>query len=67
MYYLKINGFEDEKFETEAEVGEWLIDHIYDIPYGKRFRIFEDLGCEYGAKEIDTELEKGDFEYECRD
>lgn len=67
MYYLKINGFEDEKFETEAEVGEWLIDHIYDIPHGTRFQIFNDLGCEYGEEEIDSELEKGDYEYECRD
>ena len=67
MYYLNIDGFEDEKFEKIEDVGEWLIDNIYDIPYETRIRIFEDLGREYGEEEIDSELEKGDFEYECRD
>ena len=66
MYYLRINGFEDEKFETEAEVGEYLIDHIYDLPFGTRFQIFTDLGCEYSEEEIDDELEKGDIEYDQR-
>lgn len=47
--------------------GEWLIDHIYDLRDKTRFQIFYDIGAEYTCEEEDIELEKGDFEYECRD
>jgi hypothetical protein len=47
--------------------GEWLVDHIYDLPRSVRENIFYDIGTWYAKEEEDTELEKGDFEYECRD
>lgn len=45
--------------------GEWIIDHIYDLPTRTRVDIFYDLGGWF-CEEDETELEKGDMEYEQR-